>query len=293
MSSNRLLNGIKDHLRTINTLTDINDREHLTFEGRLKVPNQAFDCLIKKDNEPQSIIFTKHATNALDRLRSNAKKQSNYRKSHNLKDKRIEFLCLGYIDPVGDIIITDIVTPIEIIYKNMITSNQKISSTEATSRIFGNSISAIKIKNIMEEKFKNHIMSKDPNDYSLVSLRGFTSPQVEGDGEDNCIKLKDLTDSIVPGNLKPQENIVTGVINLTPPTDKNPNGNIECAIIPHRTNANGTTTPTKIYNVINAQEEREVGKYSATLTPSPISQSNQPLTGLKPQKYLSIDDMQA
>jgi hypothetical protein len=107
------------------------------------------------------------------------------------------------------------------------------------------------------------------------------------------IKLKDLTDSIVPGNLKPQENIVTGVINLTPPTDKNPNGNIECAIIPHRTNANGTTTPTKIYNVINAQEEREMGKYSATLTPSTISQSNQPLTGLKPQKYLSIDDMQA
>lgn len=282
----RLLTNVMKDSKNNHTFNSIfNKYREYGAGAKTPIPNQAFSPSIKSNGQPTSIYFDDYTTTQLQKVRNLAHEQTIYREKNKQKDRAIEFVCQGYIDNAGDIVIYDIIIPsLEIFAEKNLTYGDFYQTTipkEAhinTIAMFHDHLRVSSLRN-NDGKIGTHI----------VSLIGTTRPIIEETEIQNCLRLSELADATIKGDVTLKQPVRTGVLSISPKTLTKKagegyvltDGSLECAIINYEYNNNGTVKPTNISNVISAYET-----INGKITNSLISSSKQPTSDLITQTYL-------
>lgn len=282
----RLLTNVMKDSNNKQTFHSIfNKYREYSAGAKTPIPNQAFAPNIKSNGQPMSIYFDEYATNRLHEIRDLAQEQTLFREKNGQKDRSIEFVCEGYIDNAGDMVIIDITIPSLDIFAEKQLTYQNFFQTTIPRDAHIDTIA------MFHDHLRDSVLSnKDGKIGShLVSLLGTTRPVIEETEIQNCLRLSELADATIKGDIILNHPVVTGVLSISPKTlTKKANegyiltdGSLECAVINYKYNNNGTVKPTKITNVISAYETIN-GKISNSL----ISSSMQPTSDIITQAYL-------
>ena len=207
--------------------------------------------------------------------------------THNIPHNPIKFVCTGYRDKDGDIVIDDIKCPI---YNHLL---EKFKSQIQIQDYIHDHYSELSdlnkyINYDAYEFLMNCTVGTPPIGTHVVSLIGQTRPQNNIGELINCCKMSELAEATMP-NEPVTDNIISGTLLVTPDTFAKSTdsmtadslvkipGSLECTIISYAKSPNTSkTVPVRIDNIVKSwgftlDEQRE---------PITISQSPQDLTGL-------------
>lgn len=283
---NRLINNISDP-STNKALNSIFENSIISSSST-PIPNQVLPAAIKADGTPVSLYFVNDAFNKICLIEDLAQKQTIQREKAKKPDRPIEFLCTGYVDFAGDLVINKVYIPaldfVKGTCKTMEEAEKKFSLSKLPAGIHSNLINE-------QNKYLKNTSLGDPKSeigQGLVTLLGTTKPDMPDSQYSNCFKLSELADSVINGDNIPKHNIVTGTIATTPYTiEKQGNtyysipGSIECTAISYDYKNNGKAFPTKISNIISCYANTKDNR----LIKVKISQSSQPTNGLVEPLY--------
>jgi len=248
--------------------------------GETPFPNQVLPTA-NTNGTPICLYFEQFATDKLNKIRRLAQRQSNFRITANKSDKSIEFVCLGYQDKDGDIVIYDIGVPSIEPFKNPDKKTVNLNK-------FFNRTNSKEISNDTEDLFLNHLRSKEALKYfngkTPVALWGCTKPIVTTKNKSEyCPKFSEIAKAIVPGNIEFKSPIITGLLTVSPiymaqtPDGIRPkDGSLECILVNYKANSNNTQTPISFTNVTRCQQTESSGELKVV----DISKSYQPIDGL-------------
>ena len=243
-------------------------------------PNQALETATYNGN-PCCLYFTGEASKALQDIRNIAQVTAHNKFAIGLEDKPVDFVCFGYLDHSGDIIITEINNPSLEMYRE-----EKLNLAEAYRKSLYHRESSIEVQSkcfdyLRENKFGD----KGSIGLMPVALIGTTRPIVATtDGSENCPKFSEIARAILPANVNIDHPIISGTLSVSPKYQKQTpsgesvlsNGSLECVLIDYKYNKNNTVTPDKFFNVTRCQEV--LPDESRKIVD--ISKSKQPLDGL-------------
>ena len=238
-------------------------------------------------NKPTTLFFNQQPSDALRLIRRIAQKKSVHRLDKNKKDTPIEFVCYGYQDHDGDIVITNIIVPALVeLSKNCNNFDQAVEklydyvpSKDLRIDMLANYFDYL--RNI-DLDFHESIGKKP------VALLGTTKPIVEyADNTENCPRFSEIAKSIVPGDVEFNHDFLTGVLTVspykivqTPRGLEYQNGSLECVITDYKLSQNThLASPNRLMNVTQCVQNTPDGK----LEKVEISASSQPLIDFQPQ----------
>ena len=259
--------------------------------GSIPCPNQAFATSYNDFGEPTKLIFTEYSYQQFKQLRDIAHRCSVYQSSMSKEVNQIKFACIGYKDLDGDIVITKIECPVleKAFNKNFKTDSKFI---DFVSKESGKSEYKLEANARAFDHLRNSVFHKEkPIGREIVAFIGYTKDESNPE-TNNCFKLSEVADAVLPNIPVNTNKISCGVIAITPKTlnasaiynKKNrgnlenllQDGSLECAIISCEKSQNtGCVTPTSIKNIRAC-----VGMNKNTEEPITISSSKQPLEKL-------------
>ena len=293
----RLLSNIiandRECSKVFNSIAKLNKTSANSLPSVTPIPNQVFAAEHNRFGKDATIHFTKAANQFLEYLRELDHYIATTNASKGKQSPPLKFVCYGYKDLDGDIVINSIDCPIyeeayqqgftkktqviEYIMQNM---GSKDMSIENSARAFD----YLRQSNFAKPK---------PIGTDVVALMGTTKhATIEGD-EYNCFTVGELAESVMPYYVPVNaDGIISGTISITPKTisekyllsrgkadniaDYLQDGSIEVALISYtKSESTGYVTPTKITNVTKALAQTDKG-----LTPLKISASTQPTNRL-------------
>lgn len=258
------------------------------------IPNQALPTDINESGNATTIYFTAEANTMINSIREIDHTISSMRASNNIADKPIEYVCYGYRDFNGDIVIEHIDVPV---FETLIALNLPNDRMKYEFLAFDTSATAKSHKIEITSRIYEHLRhtKRHPDGKEIVALFGTTKHPNKNDNTSNCFTLKEFADATMP--YKPvQTNIISGVISITPKTieaqriNKDAShisafltpGAIECALISyHRNEHSGLTIPNGLTNITEAYGMDKSGK----LNKIKISCSNQPVDNIPNYQY--------
>lgn len=255
--------------------------------AKTPISNQVFSPATNELDNPTSIYFTSKATNTLNTIRKVSKIQAVSRENSHKNDRPIEFLCTGYVDFSGDVIITNISIPfMEIIRENSATPDsfyEQFFLSQKPSEAHKSLIS-----DFNEYLRCNTMDSKSPIGTEIVAMIGTTKPATDDINTTNCFNLQEVAQGVIRGDIKPKSPIRTGVIAITPNTFAKSKGkfvelpgSLECMLTSYDYNRNGTCYPVNIENVVSAYTSDKNHRISSIS----ISSSFQDKNGLPLPKF--------
>lgn len=285
----RLLNNVRNDNEVDSVFRSIDKKYPTCLLGATTpVSNQLFSPLQNKDSKVSSIIFTEQAYSVLQLIQDLDHKCSVLRTNSKLSTRPIRFICYGYLDFDGDIIINHIEVPIFNLIKNLNIPTNKQIEYLAFGKIPGDLNTHTHSKHYDYLRSKS-LGKKNPIGSAIVSLVGYTKhPSKKQEPISNCFQLSEIANAVMP-DIPTTDNILSGVLAITPKTidatnidSKHPvfniqDGSLECAILTYtRSETTGTSKPTSIYNITHAQAITSDGKFKDLL----ISASRQDTDGL-------------
>lgn len=241
--------------------------------------NQILETSSNGADRPTCLYFTPTATLQLKKIRELAQEKFKYRKKEGKEDRPIDFLCYGYQDFAGDIVIDFLEipymkgTPSADFYSTLFKLNPSAVANEKMNTAFHNYLSQ---STIGREKNTIGLMP--------VAFYGTTRPIVATtDNTQNCPRFSEVSKAIVSTKTKFKQPIKTGLLSISPKTiEQTPNGaiyrdgSLECVVIDYNVNQNGLATPSQFSNIIHCQQTEQNGQRTIV----DISKSYQPTTGL-------------
>ena len=167
------------------------------------------------NDKPAILYLDKQPTEMLRCIRQLAQRKSVHRLERNKNDTPIEFICYGYLDHNGDIVLKNIQIPA---YNKIRQTSKTIS--EAYEKLFNyipNKVDKIEYMSDYLDFLRN---TKLNGQYSIgrmpVAMLGTTKPIVSySDGTENCPRFNELAKSIIPGDINFGE-VMTGVLTVSP-----------------------------------------------------------------------------
>ena len=251
------------------------------------IPNQVFASKYNSNGEFAKIFFMEKAYKQLSEIREIDHLCSSSRMSRNKRVNSIKFVCYGYQDFDGDIVITSIDCPIiRKAYSKKFKNKESFYdfiATETISKEFNHEASYL-----MYDYLKDVAISQPAIGNSVVALLGYTKPETDKD-YDRCFKLSEIAEAVIPNVTVRSDNIKSGVIAITPKTLKASllynksaydnidkyleDGSLECALISYSKNPKtGQVVPTTIQDIKKASAEtkdKQIDlKISASLEPT-------------------------
>lgn len=276
----RVINSFKNH-PNISQLLKAIDNKFPKYDLGANTPftNQALETATRQ-GEPTCLYFDEIAAEKLKEIRNLAQEKSNLKRQQKKEDKPIDFVCTGYVDHSGDIMITDISIPAIDIYRE-----QNKNPLTAIYNAIRSKDANIETESYYYDYLRNsNIGSKDKIGTMPVALLGTTRPIINTkDGTEYCQKLSEIARAIIPANVEFDHPIMSGALSVspnyivqTPFGNRVADGSLECTLITYDKNTNNTLKPTNLTNVTRCQQIKPDGKLSIV----DISKSKQPLEGL-------------
>lgn len=253
------------------------------FGTNMPIPNQCLKTATKKNGQPVKLCINKNAGLILDMIRNLAQEKSTYRLENNKKDTPIEFVCMGYLNKSGNIVIDNIVIPS---LQELCDNSQDIE--DAKEKLF--KYVAKKEANIdllctyFDYMRDNVYPAKEKFGLMPIALLGTTKPLVSyNDQTENCPRLGEIAKSVVPGDAEFRTPFVSGLLCVTPKTIKQtPNGqelqdgSLECIVTTYEKLKNNYVKPNNMLNIVSCERITP----QDTIAIVPISCSHQPLENL-------------
>lgn len=255
------------------------------------IPNQAFPIETTKENKPACIYFNDFACRMLDFLKDIHHKSAIMREKQCKRDTQLEFVCYGYRDHNGDIVICDIDSaqldeisnPDKSINLSKLASYTPTKDTriDSTARMF----EYVRHSGILPTGIAN-----EP-----VALLGLLRPEDMLTAQRNTPLLKEMADIVLPGNAQVTSNFSTGLL-VIPPAEiaRTANGyrltdaSMESLLIEHKLTSKNYAKPVAITNITKAIAKTQSGDKVIS-----ISQNRQNLNGLPIAKLNIREEEQA
>lgn len=284
---NRFLNNIRNYDREFADFMSCCRQKYKNIGATTPIPNQALPTLYNNLGKEAELVFDKPAYYMLNKIRNLNERFEVLSKKNKSIHIPIKFICTGYRDKNGDIVIDNITCPI---FEHL---SQKFKSTQQINEYITTHYSELsqlnKYINFDGYDYLMHgTVGTQPIGTHIVSLIGQTRPQNNIGELINCCKMSELAEATMP-NEPVADNIISGTLLITPDTfakdstDKSGNslkripGSLECTIISYIKSPNTSkTVPIRLDNIVKswgftADEQREN---------IAISQSPQDLSGL-------------
>jgi len=286
----RLLNNVRNNKEVSKVFSSIDKKYPQTALGATTpISNQLFSPLFNEENEFSKIIFTDHAFAVLNLIREIDHSCSIKRMNTNKSPRPIKFICYGYKDFDGDIIINHIDVPIiEYMRQCKVSRNQEM---EFLAHAPIPKELKIDTQSRAYDYLRTNTFSQNPIGQEIVCLFGTTKHKGMDDNNptDNCFTMSELAEAVIP-DVKVADKITSGVIAITPRimelnksnlNKSNPrwtfkDGSLECAVIEYeKSEQSNLVRPISIHNLTQA-----VGIKNGKETDLLISSSSQDTTGL-------------
>lgn len=262
----------------------------MKYDSRLgintPVPNHALATELNANGRPATLYFSENAYRMLQFIRNIDHQVSSLRASVGIADQPLEFVCYGYRDFAGDIMIENIDAPIlEMMNKlEFDDNNKRLEYLAYYSKQFAKD-SHIETTSRMYDFLKNLTLTEPAVGQEVVALYGTTKPPI-GEKTSNCFTIKELADAVIP-NVPVAGRISTGILAITPKliefgrlmredgnnlSDYLKDGSLECAMISYAmSEKTKKVTPINITNVTQARAIWDSKTHDVQ-----ISQSKQP-----------------
>lgn len=247
------------------------------------LPNQALETASFGNGSPSCLYFSESASKKLQTIRDLAQNKYVYRFKQGKEDKPIDFVCIGYLDHSGDIVITDTYMPGIEIYEEANLDIQEAIYKSSLSKDVG----IVTQSECFDYLRRVKLNTKINNSIGImpVALMGTTRPIIAtNDGSEYCPKFSEIAKAIMPANVDIDHPIMSGVLSVSPKYQaQSPNGettltngSLECVLISYKNNKNNTVTPEGFFNVTRCQEIlKDQSRHVVD-----ISKSKQPLTDI-------------
>lgn len=283
---NRFLSSIKNSPE-VNKLIKLIDKKYPSYALGAQTPLLNHYLPVAKNlyGNATTLFLKEQASVALDNIRHIAQKKSVYRLDKHKTDTPIDFLCFGYQDHGGDVVIERIVVPALIVLKH--TSK---SSEEAIKKSFdyvpSKDFKIDTLATYYDYLLYTNLNYKGSVGKKPVALLGTTKPIVDYDDRtENCPRLSEIAKSIVPGDVKFDHDFLTGLLTVSPyEVVQTPeglaykNGSLECVLTDYKINKNTHfATPEHFTNITKCVQTSLNGK----LKELNISNSDQPKIDLQ------------
>ena len=167
------------------------------------------------DGNPATLYLDKQPTEVLRFIRQLAQRKSTHRLERDKNDTPIEFICYGYLDYSGDIVIKEIQMP----YYNIIRQKSK-TINEVYEKLY-NYIPSKEDKIEYMSKYLDFLRNTKLNGKNSigimpVAMLGTTKPIVSyPDNTENCPRFNELAKSIIPGDIDFGD-VMTGILTVSP-----------------------------------------------------------------------------
>ena len=291
----RLLN-IKYNLELSKVFESVENKNQ-GLSSKTPIPNQLFAPGYTDDFDFTKITFMEEAYSSLQRIREldhiyTSKTFNSKKKTHPIK-----FLCYGYKDFDGHIIITEIDCPLlDELAKKKLSSNEELAKFVELFVTY--SKTNRETQTYMREYLRNFSFNEPPIGTHIVALIGQTMPATLDSSIQNTFNMGELNSAVLPDKVKFEGNhgLISGIIGIAQKTVNysallnkkarlesssiTQDGSLECAVISYTKRPNNTVMPTNVVNITEASRVKD-GKELPLL----ISSSPQPLDYLYKAKH--------
>ena len=278
---NRFLSSIKNNAK-VNKLIKAIDKKYPSYALGAQTPllNHYLHVAKNLHGNATTLFLKEQASVALDNIRHLAQKKSVYRLDKHKTDTPIDFLCFGYQDHDGDVVIERIIVPALIVLRHA-----SKSSEEAIKKSFdyvpSKDFRTDTLATYYDYLLYTNLDFKGSEGKKPVALLGTTKPIVSyTDHTEDCPRFSEIAKSIVPGDVKFGHDFLTGLLTVSPyEVVQTPeglaykNGSLECVLTDYKiSNKTHFATPEQFTNVTKCVQTTPDGK----LEELHISSSDQP-----------------
>lgn len=286
---NRVLNIGNNNPAIALALGAMADREPNNKLGaKSLIQNQALPIETTREETPASIIFTEYAYSMLNFLKNIHHKSTVLREKIQKKATPTEFVCYGYRDHNGDIVICDIdsfsideakIDENSVDVKKIAEQNpNKDIRIDSTARMF---------EYIRHSGFTPDELGKEP-----VALLGILRPEDLTDEKKCTPTLKEVADIVPPANAIFPSNFSTGILLIPKDNlEKTKEGftlvpaSMECLLIENSLYGKGSSRPTNMTNITRAMAFTPEGTKSLSISQNPQDLSNLPIPKLNKPNF--------
>lgn len=280
--------------------------KEFNYGAKTPIPNQCFGTALTSSNEPSTLYFSEQAHAAINYLKELSHRYSVKNPNQPLP---INYVCKGYKDHNGDIVIDYIFCPL--LTEAMPTKGLGMNEVCEYILEHKKEISFPELQKLCYSQYIEYLSSDQSSIDHLgtdaVALFGYTKyPTTKNEPTSNCFTLGEIANSIFPGDIQIDHKISSGLISITPKTMEYPykpgsdtllsDGSLECMLVEYSYNESyHRVCPRTFLNITKCLGKNYYFKEKSLqeiqdFTRIKISNSRQPIEGITQSPDINVSE---